>query len=159
MEENDNLSGTQAEENDNKTESSEGEKKKEGKISGFFKRMGKKLDDATYAMRLQSNFDTSHPKYTVYSGTGVFDASPEIAAEEHLDENYLLTLDDDEQIKAGNLIKTPNGEVLHIAATEKATLVVDFEGKTNDMPATKVVLGEAAQEVKVIKVDDKYYIV
>lgn len=138
-------------------ENQEGEKK-EGKISGFFKKIGKKLDDATYTMRLQSNFDSTHAKYTVYSGTGVFDASPEIAVEEHLDEGYLLTLDDDEQIKEGNLIKTPDGEVLHIAATEKATLTVEFEDKSNEMPAIKVVLGDKAEEVKVIKVDDKFYL-
>ncbi len=142
----------------NETPENQESEKKEGKISGFFKKIGKKLDDATYSMRLQSNFDSTHAKYTVYSGTGVFDASPEIAVEEHLDEDYLLTLDDDEQIKEGNLIKTPNGEVLHIAATEKATLTVEFEGKSNEMPAIKVVLGDKAEEVKVIKVDDKFYL-
>ena len=138
-------------------ETKEGEKK-ESKISGFFKKVGKKLDDATYTMRLQSNFDNNHAKYTVYSGTGVLSITPEIAVEEHLDEGYLLTLDDDEQIKEGNLIKTPNGEVLHITSTEKASLTVEFEGKSNDMPATKIFLGEKAQEVKVIKVDDKFYL-
>lgn len=136
----------------------QGEAKKDGKISGFFKKVGKKLDDATYPIRLQSNFDTSHSKYGIYSGTGVFDASPEIAAEEHLDEGYIVTLDDDEQIKEGNLIKTPKGEVLYIAATVKTTLNVEFEGKIKEMPATKIVLGNKAQEVKVIKVDDKFYL-
>ena len=41
------------------------EEKKEGKISGFFKKVGKKLDDATYDIRLQSEFDRTHKKYTV----------------------------------------------------------------------------------------------
>lgn len=143
-------------ENNETPETKEGEKK-EGKISGFFKKMGKKLDDATYSMRLQSEFDKTHAKYTIYSGTGILSITPEIAAEEHLDEGYIVTLDDDEQIKEGNLIKTPDGEVLHIAATEKTSLTVEFEGKSNDMDATKIVLGDKAEEVKVIKVDDKFY--
>lgn len=143
-------------ENNETPETQEGEKK-EGKISGFFKKMGKKLDDATYSMRLQSEFDKTHANYTVYSGTGILSITPEIAAEEHLDEGYIVTLDDDEQIKEGNLIKTPNGDVLHIAATEKTTLTVEFEGKSNEMPAIKIMLGDNAEEVQVIKVDDKFY--
>ena len=71
------------------------EEKKEGKISGFFKKVGKKFDDATYDMRLQSEFDKNLKKYVVYAGTSVLAASPEISVEEHLDENYLITLDDD----------------------------------------------------------------
>lgn len=135
------------------------EEEKEGKISGFFKRMGKKLDDATYSMRLQSSFDTSHPKYTIYSGTGIFDSSPEIAVEEHLNKGYLITIDDDEQIKEGNLIKTPAGEVYHIDEIKKTTLEFDFEGKTNEIDALKIILGKQAKEVKVIKVEDKFYLV
>ena len=131
----------------------------EGKISGFFKKMGKKLDAATYPMRLQSDFDTSHPKYTIYTGTSVFTSSPEIAVEEHLNKGYLITIDDDEQIKEGNLIKTPKGEVYHIDEVKKTVLQIDFEGKTNDMDALKIILGKQAKEVKVIKVDDKFYLV
>lgn len=141
-------------ENNETPETQEGAPKKEG----FFKRLGKKLDNATFAMRLQSDFDKSHAKYTVYGGTSILTATPEIAVEEHLDEGYLLTIDDDEQIKAGNLIKTPNGEVLHISATEEAVLNVNFEDKINEMPAKKIVLGEKAVEVNVIRVDDKFYL-
>lgn len=135
------------------------EEEKDGKISGFFKKVGKKIDEKTYAIRLQSDFDTSHPKYTVYSGTGVFDATPEIAVEEHLNKGYLITLDDDEQIKEGNLIKTPKGEVYIIDEIKKTTLTVNFEGKENELEALKIVLGKPAKEVKVIKVDDKFYLV
>ena len=134
------------------------EEKKEGKISGFFKKVGKKFDDATYDMRLQSEFDKSHKKYAVYAGTSILTASPEIAVEEHLDENYLLTIDD-EQIAAGNLIEdTETGDVMHIAAVEKATLTVEFEGKSNEKPALKIFLGEMAQKVDVIKVGNDFYL-
>lgn len=141
-----------------KKEGEQPEDKKEGKVSGFFKKLGKKFDDATYSMRLQSDFDKSHKKYTVYSGTSVLNATPEIAVEEHLDENYLLTLDDDEQIAAGNLIEDEKGDVMHIAAVEKATLNVEFEGKNNEMPALKIFLGEMAQKVDVIKVGNDFYL-
>ena len=135
------------------------EEKKDNKFTGFFKKMGKKFDDATYDMRLQSDFDKSHKKYTVYAGTGILDVTPEIAVEEHLDENYLLTLDDDEQIAAGNLIEdSETGDVIHIASVEKATISVEFEGKQNEKPALKIYLGEMAQKVEVIKVGNDFYL-
>ncbi len=137
----------------------EKDEKEEGKISGFFKKLGKKFDDATYDMRLQSDFDKNHKKYAVYSGTGILAASPEISVEEHLDENYLVTLDDDEQIAAGNLIEdTETGDVMHIAAVEKTTLKIEFEGKENEKPALKIFLGEMAQKVEVIKVGNDFYL-
>ena len=137
----------------------EEKKQEEGKISGFFKKIGKKFDDATYDMRLQSEFDKNHKKYVVYAGTGILSVSPEISVEEHLDEGYLLTLDDDEQIAAGNLIEdTESGDVMHIASVEEATLTVEFEGKTNEKPARKIFLGEMAQKVEVIKVGNDFYL-
>ena len=135
------------------------EDKKEGKISSFFKKVGKKFDDATYEMRLKSDFDKNHKKYTVYSGTALLTPSPEISVEEHLDENYIITLDDYEQIAAGNLIEDgDNGDVMHIAAVEKATLNVEFEGKNNEKPALKIFIGEMAQKVDVIKVGNNFYL-
>ncbi|MDE7087401.1 MAG: hypothetical protein K2O67_04330 [Clostridia bacterium] len=135
------------------------EEKKEGKVSGFFKKLGKKLDDATLDMRLQSDFDKNHKKYAVYSGTSVLSSSPEISVVEHLDENYVVTLDDDEQIAAGNLIEdTEKGDVMHIASVEQTTLTVEFEGKSYEKPALKIFLGEMAQKVDVIKVGNDFYL-
>lgn len=126
---------------------------------GFFKKLGKKLNDATYDARLQSSFDTSHKKYTIYTGTSIVARTPEISAEEHLDKDYILTLDDDEEIKAGNLIKRmETGEVMHIAAVEDAELKVMFEEKENVRKAKKIVLGDNAKKVEVIKVDSEYYL-
>lgn len=135
------------------------EEKKEGKVSGFFKNLGKKFDNATYDMRLQSDFDKSHKKYTIYAGTSVLSASPEISVEEHLDANYLITLDDDEQIAAGNLIEDSDShEVRHIAAVEDTTLTVEFDGKTTDRHALKITLGTPAVKVEVIKVGNDFYL-
>lgn len=137
----------------------ENEEKKESKISGFFHKMSQKLDSATYDMRLQGNFDTTHEKYTVYAGTSVLQSTPEIAVEERLDEGYLVTLDDDEQIAAGNLIEcNRTGEVRHIASVEKTVLTVQFDGKNNERPALKIVLGGLAQKVDVIKVGNDFYL-
>lgn len=135
------------------------EEKKEGKVSGFFKKLGKKFDDATLDMRLQSDFDKSHKKYCVYGGTSALSSSPEIAVEEHLDENYIVTLDEDDKIAAGNLIEdTEKGDVMHIAAVEKTTLTVEFEGKSYEKPALKIFLGEIAQKVDVIRVGNEFYL-
>lgn len=137
----------------------ENEEKKEGKISGFFRRMSQKLDSATYDMRLQSNFDSTHEKYTVYAGTSVLQSTPEIAVEEHLDDGYIVTIDDDEQIAAGNLIECcRTGEVRHISSVEKTVLTVEFDGKSNERPALKIMLGELAQKVEVIKVGNDFYL-
>lgn len=142
-----------------KTNGEQSEEKKEGKVSGFFKKIGKKFDDATYDIRLQSDFDKKHKKYTVYAGTNILSPSPEISVEEHLDENCLITLNDDEQIAAGNLIEDgDSGDVMHIASVEKTTLTVDFEGKNNEKPALKIFLGEMAQKVDVIKVGNDFYL-
>lgn len=134
------------------------ENKNEGKVSGFFKNLGKKFDNATYEMRLQSDFSKTHKKYAVYGGTSILSNSPEIAVEEHLDENYLVTIDDDE-IAAGNLIEnTETGEVRHIVAVDKTTLAVEFDGKTADHAALKITLGEPAVKVEVIKVGNDFYL-
>lgn len=134
------------------------EEEKKEKV-GFFKKLGNKFNDATYDMRLQSNFDKSHAKYTVFSSAAALSVTPEISVEEHLDENYLLTLDDDEQIAAGNLIRNDEtDEVLHIVSVESATLTVEFEGKVNEKKALKVVLGEPAKKVEVIRVGSDYYL-
>jgi hypothetical protein len=134
------------------------EEKKEGKISGFFKKMGKKLDDATYDFRLMNDYTSNHKKYSIYSGTSALSAVPEIPVEEHLDEGYVVTPSDYEQIAAGNLIKNDKGDVMHIASTEATTITVEFEGKTNEKPAIKIVLGDKAVKVDVIKVGDDFYL-
>lgn len=137
----------------------EAEEKKDGKISGFFKKLSKKLDDATLNMRMQSDFDKAHKKYVVYGGTSALSATPEIAVEEHLEENYLLTLDDDEQIAAGNLIQdSKTGDVMHIVSVEDGELTVVFEGESYTRPARKIFLGETAQKVEVIKVGNDFYL-
>lgn len=147
-------------ENNQSAESKETETKKEGKISGFFKKMGQKIDDAAYDSRLASDFAKKHSTYHVYTGTGVFAASPEISAEEHLDgeEKYVVMYGTDENVKAGCLIRKNNDKkVYHIAEVSPATLTIEFEGKTNEKPAQKIVFGDEAEKVAVIKVGDEFY--
>ncbi len=134
---------------------------KEGKIAGFFKKVGKKLDDVAYEARLAADFAKKHVKYTVYTGAGIFASSPEGAAEEHFegDEKYIIMYGKNEDITTDCLIKKNNDRnVYHIASVEPATLVVEFEGKENQRTATKIVFGEMAQKVDVIKVEDEFYL-
>ena len=147
-----------ADEKQNETQE-QSEEKKDNKFTGFFKKMGKKFDDATYDMRLKSEFDKTHKKYAVYSGTSILASSPEIAVEEHLEEGYIVTIDDDEQIATGNLIENvETGEVRHIEAVEETTLTVDFDGKSTEKPALRITLGALAQKVDVIKVGNDFYL-
>jgi len=141
-----------------KTEEAKAEKKG-GKVSGFFKNLGKKLDDATYDMRLTNNFRDNHAKYTVYCGTSAFMATPEVSVEEHLDEGYIVALDEGQEIKPDYLIAKNNcGDVLHIAAVEEAELEITFEEKENKKKALKITLGVKAQKVEVIKVGNDFYL-
>ena len=149
---------------ENKTAEGEGagEEKKEGKISGFFKKIGKKIDDAAYDSRLASDFAKKNIAYKVFTVTGLLSPSPEISAEEHLDgeEKYILMYGTDENIKPGCLIKRNNDRhVYHITEVSPATLTIEFEGKSNEKPALKIVLGEEAQKVNVIKAGDDFYLV
>lgn len=147
-------------EGENAGENKAEEPKKEGKFSSFFKKMGQKIDDAAYDSRLSSDFNKKHPEYHVYTGTGVFSPSPDVYVEEHLDgeEKYVVAYGTDENIKAGCLIKKDNSATVYrIAEVTPATLTVEFEGKTNEKPAQKIVLGEEAEKVAVIKVGDEFY--
>ena len=147
-------------ENGETTENKESGAKKEGKISGFFKKMGQKIDDAAYDSRLASDFAKKNPEYHVYTGTGVFSPNPDFHAEEHLDgeEKYVIMYGTDENVKAGCPIKKENDKtVYHITEVEQTTLTLEFEGKTNEKPATKIVLGEKAEKVDVIKAGDEFY--
>lgn len=146
-------------EDENKdNEKQEKEEKKEGKFSAFVKKVSKKLDDAAYDSRLNSDFAKKNVSYRVYTGCSVFSANPEIAAEEHLDEGYVIALGTDDNIKAGCLIcKVNDKKVYHIAAVENTTLTVEFEGKTNEKEAQKITLGDEAEKVDVIKVEDDFY--
>ena len=134
--------------------------KKEGKLSGFFKKVGQKLDDAAYDARLAADFTKNHASYQIFTGTGVFSANPEVAAEEHLDgdDKYILAFGENDVIKAGCMIrKGESGPVCHIIGVEPASLTVEFEGKTNQKPAQKIILGDEAEKVDVIKVGEEFY--
>ena len=134
--------------------------KKESKFSGFIKKVSKKIDDAAYDSRLVNVFQKSHTKYQVFTGTGILSPNPEIYVEEHLDgeEKFVIMLGEDDNIKPGCLIRRVNDKpVYKITAVEPATLTVVFEGKSNQKNARKIVIGEQAEKVDVIKVGDEFY--
>ncbi len=134
--------------------------KKEGRFSGFIKKMSQKLDDATYDSRLYSDFNKNNVKYQVFTGTGIFSANPEIAVVEHLDgeRKYVTMLGEEDTIKAGCLIRRNNDiAVCHITEVEPTTLTIEFEGKTNKKSALNIYIGEQAEKVNVIKVGDEFY--
>ena len=133
---------------------------KENKIKGFFKMVGKKIDDAAYDARLTAHFEKSHAQYQVFTGTSLLAPNPEIYAEEHLEDEqpHIVMLGGDDCIKPGCLIRRANDRaVRRIAAVESAALDIEFEGKSNRRPATKITLGDEAEKVDVIKVGDEFY--
>ncbi|MGN0817783.1 MAG: hypothetical protein ACI4L9_02330 [Candidatus Coproplasma sp.] len=148
---------------ENKTAGENCEEKTEGKVAGFLKKVKKNLNDATYDVRLAGDFEKKHKKYTVYTGASILSVNPEISVEEHYeteDNKYLIMLGEDDDIKVGCLIKNhETGVVRHIVATEHTTLTIEFEGKTNVKDATRITLGDKAEKVDVIKVDNDFYLI
>lgn len=133
---------------------------KESKVKKFIRRIGEKIDDATYDYRLRADFDDHHPAYGVFGGTPVIDINPDITAEEHLDEHYIITLAANRaDIKKGNLIKRyATEEVFHIALVERIKYDIEFDGRQTQVDALRVCLGDRAEKVDVIKVGDSYYL-
>lgn len=145
--------------NEDYTKKNDDDGKSRGKVKGFFQKLGQKLDEASYEYRLKADFDKTHPYYGVYSGTPLIDVKPDITCEEHTDENYLITLSLREDIKEGNLIKKySTNEVFHIAQVQEIKYKTVFDGKETQVDALKIVLGERAQRVQVIKIEGNYYL-
>lgn len=137
------------------------EEKKGGKVSGFFKSIGNKFNDATYDMRAESDFSKNHAKYTVYTGASMLSHTAELPAEEHFggEENYIVILGEYDEIAAGHIaVAESSGEPKYIAAVEKTTLTFEFEGKQNEKPAMKLTLGAPAEKVEVIRVGEDFYL-
>lgn len=135
------------------------EEKKEGKISGFFKKMGNKINDATYDMRAESDFNKNHRKYTVYTGAELLSPSINLYAEEYDGKKTILALGIDEDVKKGCVIVDEETEnAYYIDGVENSEITFEFEEKKNTKPAMKIKLGALAESVEVIKANDKYYI-
>lgn len=137
------------------------EEKKGGKVSGFFKSIGNKFNDATYDMRAESDFSKNHATYVVYTGATILSHTVELAAEEHFggEENYVVILGEYDEIAPGQIIVAVEGDSpKYIAAVEKTTLTFEFEGKQNEKPAMKLTLGAPAEKVEVIRVGEDFYL-
>lgn len=141
------------------SEEAKSEDKKEGRISSFFKKVGKKIDDATYDMRAESDYNRRHTKYTVYTGAGFLAHTAELYAEVYPEDNSIIAPGDDEEVRPGCVIVCEKtDEARYIELVSKTTVTYEFEGKTNEKPALKITLGEPAEKVDVIKVGDCYYL-
>lgn len=132
-----------------------------GKVSGFFKNIGGKINDATFDLRADGDFDKNSLKYTVYTGAGALSHVRDFHAEKHVEDGvyYILTRGTDDDIKPGHVIGcAADSEVRYITAIENATLVFEFEGKRVERPSLKITIGDLAEKVDVIKVNDSFYL-
>lgn len=148
------------EEKSENTEQQTKEEKK-GKIGGFFKKIGDKFNDATYDMRAESDYNKSHGKYTVYTGAGILAHTAELYADEVESggEKYIIAPSEDGEIKSGHIIiSEKTGEAHYISSVTADKICINFEEKTCEKPALKIVFGEPAQKVEVIKAGDDFYL-
>lgn len=134
------------------------EEKKEGKISGFFKKAKSKLDDATFESRLKGSFEKNHTEYRVYTGTGFLSSPTTLYAEEHIEEGFIIVLGEDEITVDGLIRNEKTKHISHMKAIIKTTIEIPFEEATYERPAQKILLGDDATKVDVIKVNDDYYL-
>ena len=136
------------------------EEKKSG-LSDFFKKVGNKFNDATYDMRAESDYNKNHSKYVVYTGTNILSHTVELYGSESIgsEGRFIVAPSADEEIKSGHIIvNDKSGEALYIASVSTTKLYFDFEGKTNEKQALKIVFGQPAEKVDVIKVGENYYL-
>lgn len=136
------------------------EEKKNG-ISGFFKKIGDKFNDATYDIRAESDYNKKHGKYVVYTGAGVLSHTAELYADESVsaEGKFIVAPSSDEEIKSGHIIvNDKTDEAFYISSVSSTKVYIDFEGKMSEKPALKIVFGEPAEKVDVIKVGDNYYL-
>lgn len=145
---------------DEEKEPEVGEEKKGGKVSGFFKNLGHKINDATYDLRADADYEKNHPVYGVYTGAGTLSHYAALHCEEHFggEENYIVAPSEDEKLAAGNVILTPKNEVFYVQSVEKCEITFEFEGKQNVRKALKLVIGAPAEKVEVIRVNDDFYL-
>ena len=134
------------------------EEKKEGKLSGFFKKAKSKLDDATFESRLKGSFEKTHAEYKVYTGTGFLSTPTTLYAEEHLEDGFIIVLGEDEITVDGLIRNEKTKHICHMKAIIKTTIEIPFEDATHERPAQKILLGNDATKADVIKVEDEYYL-
>lgn len=148
-------------ENKDENEKTKTEEGKKGGLSGFFKKVGDKFNDATYEMRAESDYNKNHNRYVVYTGAGLLSHTAELYGNETIgaEGKYIVAPSADEEIKSGHIIvNDKTGEALYISSVSTTKVYIDFEGKMTEKPALKIVMGQPAEKVDVIKVGDNFYI-
>lgn len=131
--------------------------KKQGKVSGFFKKAKEKLNDATYEARMKSEFNKTHVEYTIHKTASAFSMIISLYAVEY--DGYIVAPYEQDDITDEYIIKNnKTNEVFYIDGVEKQQLTFNFEGKENILNGIKISFKENAKSVDVIKVGDKYYL-
>lgn len=131
----------------------------DGRIKGFFKNIGKKIDEATLESNIRSKFNSNNPSFGVFSGAKTFDCtSYGFHAEDHLADGYIIAFTNDEFDDKFLLEIDSNNKVYYIASIEEAKVSVEYNDTFYERDAKKIVLGEEAKKVDVIKVGDNYYL-
>lgn len=131
----------------------------ENKFKAFFKNAKAKLDDAALDSKIKSDFNSKHKSYTIYSGCGLLNSvSYDIYGDVHLDEGYILSYNNYD-LTSDMLIKdNETNKVYKIKEVTDEILHIEYEGDIYDRAGKKIVLGDEATKVSVVKVNDEYYL-
>ena len=130
----------------------------DGKVKGFFKNIGKKIDDAQLESNIKSSFKSGNKEFGVFKGAKMFEASSStFYAEEHLADGYILALANDEITEDCLLEESETNKVFYINSVEKTELTIAYDGIEYKRDGVKILVGEEAKKVDVIKVGDFFY--
>lgn len=130
----------------------------EGKVKGFFKSIGKKIDDAQLESNIKSSFKTGNKEFGVFKGAKVFEmSSSTFYAEDHLTDGYILALANDDINDECLLEDGETNKVYYINSVEKTELTIAYDGIEYKRDGVKILVGEEAKKVDVIKVGDFFF--
>lgn len=130
----------------------------DGKVKGFFKNIGKKIDDAQLESNIKSSFKSGNKEFGAFKGAKLFEISSfTFYAEDHLSDGYILALANDEITEDCLLEESETNKVFYINSVEKTELTIAYDGIEYKRDGVKILVGEEAKKVDVIKVGDFFY--
>lgn len=129
----------------------------EGKVKGFFKNIGNKINEVQLESDIKSVFNKANKEFAVYSGANVLSFGTGFCAEDHIEEGYVVALTNDEFDDKYLIEDKVTKKVYYIVSIEETTVTVTVEGEPYERKAKKITLGSEAEKVDAIKVGDSYY--
>ncbi len=130
----------------------------------IFKKIGSKIKSEYNDVKLENNikqtFINNNQEVFFYTGTGLINMSS-FYAENHIEESYIKVFGADKP-KCENTVltlKRGSDDVYKVLSIEESSVDVVVDGVSYNRPAYKVLVDSKVNKVKVVKVEDSFYLV